>query len=83
MAQDKDLKKFQQAANRLQNHPKWEETLEELDTTPDARNQAKANAKGYFKGKGLPVPDEMEVTFREGSSILTFCAWGFCITITW
>jgi hypothetical protein len=83
MAQDKDLKKFQQAANRIQNHPKWEEALEELDTTPTARSEAKGNAKGYFKGKGVPVPDEMEVTFREGSTIIQLCGWGVCITIQW
>ena len=83
MPQNKDLKKFNQAANRIQNHPKWEESLEELDTQPDARREAKANAKGYFRGKGVPVPDEMDVTFIEGSTIIKLCGWGICITIEW
>ena len=83
MAQTKDLKKFNQAANRIQSHPKWEEALEELDTKPNARSEAKANAKGYFKGKGLPVPDEMDVTFIEGTIIIKLCGWGVCITILW
>ena len=83
MAQIKDLKKFQQAANRVQSHPKWEEALEELDSQPNARREAKANAKGYFKGKGVPIPDEMDVTFIEGSTIVKLCAFGFCVTFEW
>lgn len=83
MAQGKDLKKFNQAVNRIQSHPKWEEALEELDTKPNARNEAKGNAKGYFKGKGIPIPDEMDVTFTEGSFLIKLCGWGVCITIEW
>lgn len=81
MPQNKDLKKFQQAANRIQSHPKWEEALEELDTKPAARNEAKANGKGYFKGKGVPIPDEMDVTVIEGSIKITLCGWGVCLTV--
>ena len=83
MAQTKDLKKFHQATNRILNHPKWEEALEELDTKPNALSEAKANAKGYFKGKGVPIPDEMDVTVIEGSIKIELCFWGACLSITW
>ena len=84
MAQtQKDLRKFQQAVNRIQNHPKYEETLEELDTNQASRSEAAADAKGFLKRKGLPIPDEMNVTFTEGSGILKFCLFSVCITIEW
>jgi hypothetical protein len=81
MPQPNDLKKFQQAANRIENHPRWAEAIAELDTDSNSRKEAKADPKGYLKKKGLPVPDEMEVTFTEGSFSLRLCGWGYCITL--
>ena len=84
MAQtQKDLRKFQQAVNRIQNHPKYEDTLEELDTNQASRTEAVADAKGFLKRKGLPIPDGMNVTFTEGSGSLRFCIFGVCFSVEW
>lgn len=75
----KDLDKFQQTAGRLVSNPKFKDALSELESNPQARNEAKGNAKGYLKSKGLDIPDDAEVEFEEGSIYVRICYWGYCL----
>jgi hypothetical protein len=80
-AAGKDAKQFHQAVSSLINDPKLPDTFKQLDDDPKERASAKSDPKGYLKRKGHNIPDEAEVTFKEGSWNLTFCCWGYCITI--
>ena len=75
----KDYDKFQRAAAKITNNPKFAEALKELDANAQARSEASGNAKGYFKKKGIEIPDEADVEFVEGSIYLRICFWGYCI----
>jgi len=75
----KDYDKLQRAAGKITNNPKFSEALKELDTDPQARGEAAKDAKGYFKKKGIEIPDEADVEFIEGSIYVRICAWGFCL----
>ena len=75
----KDYDKFQRASAKITNNPKFAEALKELDTDPKARGEAAKDAKGYFKKKGIEIPDEADVEFIEGSIYVRICAWGFCL----
>jgi hypothetical protein len=75
----KDYDKFQRAAAKITNNPKFAEALKELDSDPKARGEAASNAKDYFKKKGIEIPDEAEVEFVEGSIYVRICCWGFCL----
>lgn len=77
-----NLKKFEKAYKDIINHPKWDEMLGELDTElPEHRHEIKADAKKHLKDKGIPVHDEMNVKFTEGSFSIRVCGWGYCITL--
>ncbi len=75
----KDYDKFQRAAGKITNNPKFAGALKELDTDPHARGEAAKDAKGYLKKKGIEIPDEADVEFIEGSIYVRICAWGFCL----
>jgi hypothetical protein len=75
----KDYDKFQRAAAKITNNPKFAEALKELDSNPQARGEAASDAKGYFKKKGIEIPDEADVEFVEGSIYVRICCWGFCL----
>jgi hypothetical protein len=75
----KDYEKFQRAAGKITNNPKFAEALKELDTNPQARGEAASDAKAYFKKKGIEIPDDADVEFVEGSIYVRICCWGFCL----
>ena len=75
----KDYDKFQRAAAKITNNPKFAEALKELDTDPKARAEAAQDAKGYLKKKGIEIPDDADVEFIEGSCYLKICFWGWCV----
>lgn len=75
----KDSDKFQRAAGKITNNPKFAEALKELDNDQNARSEAAKDAKGFFKKKGIEIPDEADVEFVEGSIYLRICFWGYCI----
>lgn len=75
----KDLDKFQQTTGRLVGNPKFKEAISDLESNPQARSDAKADAKGYLKKKGLDLPDDAEVEFNEGSIYIRICYWGYCL----
>lgn len=75
----KDYDKFQRAAAKITNNPKFAEALKDLDNNAQARGEAAKDAKGYFKKKGIEIPDEADVEFVEGSIYVRICCWGFCL----
>ena len=75
----KDSDKFQRAAAKITNNPKFAEALKELENNPQARGDAASDAKGYFKKKGIEIPDEADVEFIEGSIYVRICFWGYCL----
>jgi hypothetical protein len=81
-AAGKDAQRFQQAAGRLVNDPKLADTMTGLDNDPQDRQAAKSDPKGFLKRKGHDIPEEAEVTFKEGSWSVKICGFGYCITIS-
>ena len=77
----KDIKKFHQAAGRVISDPKMADALQELDTNPNVHNDAKTDAKGYLKKKGVQVPDEMTAAFKPDNWSIRICGWGYCVSI--
>jgi hypothetical protein len=75
----KDHDKFQRAAAKITNNPKFAEVLKDLDNNAQARSEAANDAKGYFKKKGIEIPDEADVEFVEGSIYVRICCWGYCL----
>lgn len=75
----KDYDKFQRAAAKITNNSKFAEALKELDADPQARSEAAKDAKGYFKKKGIEIPDDADVEFVEGSIYVRICCFGCCL----
>ena len=60
-----DQAKFYREAARLVRNPQLQKALDELGANPSARGQAKQNPKAYLKGKGVDLPDELQVDVTE------------------
>lgn len=61
---------------------KMREVIQELDTSEEARTEAKRDPRGFLKSRIPELPDEAEVKFREDMSWwIGCCCWGFCIWV--
>jgi hypothetical protein len=74
------IKKAHGDAARVVNHPKFVELFQELDENEAMRDEVRRDPKGALKQRGVPIPDDMEVTVEEGSwcICLTWGWWGVC-----
>ena len=50
------------------------DALVEVERDERARGQLKANPKAHLQGKGLRIPDEVEVGVSEGSNCIWLCS---------
>lgn len=74
------IKKAHGDASRVVNHPKFVELLQDLDEDEGLRGEVQRDPKGAIKKRGVPVPDDMDIHFEEGSWCLCFSWgwWGVC-----
>jgi hypothetical protein len=74
---------FQLTATYLSSHPRLREIVEELEDSSEAYDYARRDIKGYFRDKGLQLPDEWKVTVSHDSPItITGCINSWCISYT-
>lgn len=74
------VKKAHDEVSRVVTHPRFAELLQDLDEDEQLREEVKRDPKGAIKKKGVPVPDDMEITVEEGSFCicLSYSWWGGC-----
>ena len=49
---------------------RFNDAMEDVRKRRSTRDQLKANPKAFLQGKGVNIPDEVDVEFTEGSSYL-------------
>jgi len=56
-----------QEAGRLLRNPALRRTVDEFHDNPSARQQARGDPTGYFRGRGVQIPSNWRVEFRDNN----------------
>jgi hypothetical protein len=50
---------------------RFKNALEEIDSNPQALDEAESNPRGFFRGRGVDVPEDVEIVVTKGT-------WSIC-----
>jgi hypothetical protein len=60
---------------------KFKDAAREIETDPQALQEAKSNPKKFLKDRNVHIDDDMDIEVTSGSWSITFCLWGACVTL--
>ena len=76
-----------QKANGLMTSDAFLDAISEAERNDEIRKKIEADPKGFLRGKGVELPDDIDVTIEEGSWCVCYC-WGWwifrvCACVCW